>query len=487
MFISLTKDDFIKEINCLVSSDNDRQALLFVPKNVVPLLSCYVENNRRPSGISSNRNSQNNDTSIVRFKNHFSVISNFKRFKSMKKLFTAVALLGLFNSAVMATSEGDTSTEPSATSKKPTKKALTLAGGWKTGFSGNINTHYVYTSVEQNPVQVDGGFVPTGKAGVHSVQNGLLPASLVFSANKVTADSLEIGATIGTFVGTVSNGALSYSDVDVRQAFMTISKKKMGTFLLGRNFGIFGFDAIINDMSLVGQGAVLSPKNPANTSLGGIGFGYIYCDRLSQINYTTPTFSGITLTAGVFQPINVLGGAETVSTSSGIHGKATYATTAGSAKINFSASVLSQDITPDVTNAKSVSATAFDVFGKLSAGAFGLSAYYYSGNGIGTTALFLQSTDAAGNARTSNGFYIQPTVTFGKTKIGVNYGVSNLTKNSVDANTLLSQHQRITVGVYHTITDGLTLVTEYTNLSTKNQGGASNTASSFNVGCMLFF
>lgn len=39
MFISLTKDDFIKEINSLVSSDNDRQALLFVPKT---LCRCLV-------------------------------------------------------------------------------------------------------------------------------------------------------------------------------------------------------------------------------------------------------------------------------------------------------------------------------------------------------------------------------------------------------------------------------------------------------------
>ena len=55
----------------------------------------------------------------------------------------------------------------------------------------------------------------------------------------------------------------------------------MGTFMLGRNIGLFGADAILNDMTLPGVGAGNGNyATPANTSLGSIGLGYIYTDWL---------------------------------------------------------------------------------------------------------------------------------------------------------------------------------------------------------------
>ena len=45
---------------------------------------------------------------------------------------------------------------------------------------------------------------------------------------------------------------------------------------------------------------------PSNTTLGGIGYGYIYTDWLSQIDYTTPDFAGFNVTLGAFDPLNSL-------------------------------------------------------------------------------------------------------------------------------------------------------------------------------------
>jgi hypothetical protein len=36
---------------------------------------------------------------------------------------------------------------------------------------------------------------------------------------------------------------------------MTVGNDRMGTVLLGRNIGLFGADAILNDMTLPGVGA----------------------------------------------------------------------------------------------------------------------------------------------------------------------------------------------------------------------------------------
>ena len=50
-------------------------------------------------------------------------------------------------------------------------------------------------------------------------------------------------------------------------------------------------------MTLLGVGAPGSAASaaPSNTTLGGIGFGYIYTDWLAQIDYTTPDMSGFDL------------------------------------------------------------------------------------------------------------------------------------------------------------------------------------------------
>ena len=83
--------------------------------------------------------------------------------------------------------------------------------------------------------------------------------------------------------------ALGTAGLDIRQVFLTFGNKDMGTVMAGRNIGLFGADAILNDMTLLGVGAGNgSYAAPANTSLGSIGLGYIYTDWLSQIDYTTP-------------------------------------------------------------------------------------------------------------------------------------------------------------------------------------------------------
>jgi Gram-negative porin/CarboxypepD_reg-like domain len=369
-------------------------------------------------------------------------------------------------------------------------------GDWNMNFGGNVNAHYIYTSADNSGNVVQGSaLLATGANGVHSVQSGLLPTCLAFSASTVTKDSFTIAATIGLFAGTVSNAGLAYSDLDLRQTFLTVSKPTMGTFTFGRNFGLFGFDAIINDISLIGAGATALSVNPLNTTLGGIGYGYVYCDRLSQINYTTPDMSGFDATIGIFNPLNVsslgisnsyglgvAGGAESGSSRPGIHGKVKY--TAGG--FYGSASFINQAVRIGTND---LSSTGFDVYAKYSVSGFGIAGYYYNGNGLGTTALLYDAFDKTGTglARTSSGYYAQASYTFGSTKVGVNYGVSTLDKTANDANTMLKQHQRVTLGLYQPLTGPLNLVVEFTNMQATNHAGAAISNNALNVGVFLGF
>lgn len=379
----------------------------------------------------------------------------------------------------------ETTAPTEATETEDVSDALTWKRGiWELNISGNINAHYVYTSTGDDPAQVDGSLLYAGESGAHSVQNGLLPTALIFTANGTTKDEFDLGVTVGFYNGLVSNTALAFSGVDLRQAFMTFGKKNFGTIKAGRDFGIFGFDAIIADMTLLGVGAPLAPLNPDNTTLGGIGSGYIYCDRLSQINYTTPSLGGFTATAGVFQPLDMLGGLDNGSQAPGLHGKLAYSLTTDNIGLNLSATALSQS----VDNAASdYQAYALDFFGQLTVAGFGLTGYYYLGEGVGTTALFLMATDENGNPVASNGYMGQLTYTIGKVKLGVNYGSSNLDAGSTAAPTMLNSLNRITGGVYYTITDHLTLLSEVSNTTATNREDGQLTNNSVNVGAFLAF
>ena len=160
---------------------------------------------------------------------------------------------------------------------------------------------------------VTGGLACTGDNSA-SVRNGLLPAALVFSASS-RQDDYDVNVTIGFYPGINSsaaagvNGAglpaaLQTPGIDARQAFFTFGDVSWGTVKIGRDIGLFGKDAILDDMTLLGVGTASGNAAPGNTSLGRIGIGYIYTDWQPQITYTSPTWNGFSASAGVFQPLD---------------------------------------------------------------------------------------------------------------------------------------------------------------------------------------
>ena len=370
-----------------------------------------------------------------------------------------------------------------------TQAASWDSGDWKLSLSGNVNAHYVYTTCDAGDLQSGGTTLTslqcagaTDENGdpenVSSIQNGLLPAALVFNA-ATNQDGYDIAATIGVYYGTDSNEALGFSTVDARQVFLTFGNNDMGSFKFGRDFGLFGFDAIIADMSLVGIGAGFTPANPGHTTLGGLGFGYVYVDRLTQINYTTPSMNGFTGTIGIFQPLDANGG--TSGNTPGIHGKLAYSWT-GSTPGSVSATFINQDVNTTAGTSESIS--GFDLFGKVDIGDIGLAASYFDGEGMSTLALgglVLPGFDAAtGTPEESSGYMLQGTYKINATKLGLNYSASQSDKLVEVDNT------RITLGVYHSLTKSLTLLAEYSALESELDAGKDQ-SNSFNIGAFIAF
>lgn len=382
------------------------------------------------------------------------------------------------------------------------------AGDWTFTANGNINVHYIHSSCEKNPsaiVTVGGACTVDsgGEKSVSSVSNGLLPAALVFGA-KTTQRGYDIAVNFGFYPGistndggspnlqqdgtALANTALGTTGLDVRQVFMTVGNADIGTFTLGRNFGLFGFDAIINDMTLpgVGVGGSASTGAPSNTTLGSIGFGYVYTDTLAQMNYTTPDFHGATLTLGVFNPVEpVLQGAATAESEPGFHGKLAYKIS----NFYLSSSFITQ--TQHLPGGAGYRSFGVDVTGKAAVGPIDLLASYYHGSGLGTTGLFVLSDDGLGNKRDSDGYLLQASCKLGATKLGVNYGVSTLDfANAGDRATtpnLLEKNSKITAGVYQSLTKNLTLLAEFSDVKTAAHNGDDNRSNNFNVGAYLAF
>jgi predicted porin len=402
------------------------------------------------------------------------------------------------------------------------------SGDWKFSFNGNVNVHYIYSSCEgassAKPVVTIGGACAGSQSGssVSNVGNGLLPAAMSFAV-ATNQGGYDIAAHFGLYPGVStndggspnvqqgaaanSNVALGTTGLDVRQVYMTFGNQQTGTFLLGRNFGLFGFDAIINDMTIPGVGVAgsMSTPNPSNTSLGSIGFGYIYTDTLAQMNYTTPDFAGFNATLGIYDPLNSLtdtlglangAGPGTPGTKSapGVHGKLTYTYNfGGDAKLYLSSAVTDQKqkYTAGIpATLYSYNGFGVDANAKFDWKAFEAFASYYHAKGLGTTGLFFLS-DYNGTGRKSDGYLLQGTYTLGKVKLGVNYGVSKLDyANAADqaaTPALLDRNSKLTGGVYYALTRNLTLLSEISSVETRAHDGDKNNSTNFNVGAFLSF
>lgn len=404
----------------------------------------------------------------------------------------------------------------------PAAQALDMqAGDWTFSVDGNVNANYVYTSCDHGPATSFGGAIAGTVVGacnvngpidhnISSVRTGLLPAALVFSV-ATQQEGWDLSGTFGLYPGIVTNDNLSpnlnpgtnvglgTTGLDFRQVFLKFGNSEFGTIKAGRDFGLFGYDAIINDMTIpavgVGTNAVGSP---GNTTLGSIGFGYIYTDTLSQINYTTPDMSGFTATFGVLQTIDSLSSPTSLGvgeTLPGFQGQLKYKWDGGfvsmdgvTLKVDSKAIKTSTSTTAAQVNNQRV--YGIDANYKQSFGSFDvlLSAYYT--DGLGSVAYLFDSFDNHGATRKSYGGLAQVTYTMGKNKLGLNYGESRLDQTRFDKNNnpdLFRFNRKVTAGYYYSLTPNLMLTAEYTYARSENHQGEGVNAQNVNVGAFLSF
>src|SRR2546425_10684965 len=185
------------------------------------------------------------------------------------------------------------------------------AGAWDLSFSGNVNGFATWNSCDSSTNAVAGGLACNNGPGggkEQAIESGLLPSALVFGA-KTSQSGFDIGVTLGFYPGITSTATgkhgIGASTIDMRQNFLTFGTKAAGTVKVGRDIGMFGSDAILADMTLLGVGSG-GASGGGNTTLGRIGVGYIYTDWIPQISYTSPKSGGFQYSAGLFQGVDLV-------------------------------------------------------------------------------------------------------------------------------------------------------------------------------------
>src|SRR5882724_1204418 len=283
------------------------------------------------------------------------------------------------------------------------------AGDWKIDFAGNVNAFYVNAGCDDGAnTAVIGGLACSSDLAT-SVRNGLLPAALVFNAT-TRQDDFDIDVTVGFYPGINSSAAagvngpglpsaLQSPGIDARQVYFTFGDASWGTVKMGRDIGLFGKDAILDDMTLLGVGTASGNPAPSNTSLGRIGIGYIYTDWQPQITYTSANFYGFTGSFGIFQPLD--DGTYNSHNAPQIQAGFSYAwgdpkSDALSGKAWFDVITqklkLNSQITPAPGQATSYTGTEVDGGVKLDVAGFEGVVYGYTGKGVGTTGFFVLAT-----------------------------------------------------------------------------------------------
>lgn len=370
-------------------------------------------------------------------------------------------------------------------------------------FSGSVNGFYVHDNPDtpSATTSVVGGIASVGTKNSSAIRNGLLPGYLTVSVSTVQ-EGWDIGAFFGMYPGINSaawgalganNGgqptALATAGIDFRQTYMTFGRKGLGTVKIGRDIGLFGSEGILNDITLLSSGTPGNNVAPANTTLGRIGVGYIYTDFQPQITYTSPNFSGLQASVGVFQPLESLSGPAQSNSAPGFQGKLTYDGKLGGIGTRLWVSGVTQK--HDIVSGGSYTGQGLDFGGKVTVGPLAVTGYYYTAKGLGTTVLGLLDTDDAGDARKSDGFYVQALATFGKIGIGGSYGESSLhyadAADRIANPNLLDTNSSYVGQLRYGLTSWVTLIGEYIHSEAKAHSGNEASSDAMALGGILFF
>jgi hypothetical protein len=390
-----------------------------------------------------------------------------------------------------------------AASAAEAQLTMQMSNGWTFSFAGNVNSFVYYTkSNTDGTTNTPGGIVPAGGVvNATRITVGLLPAFAVLDA-KGKEGNTDLGVHFG-FAPSVQCG-VGVNDcfgttIDMRQVYLTFGGS-WGQVLIGRELGLYGRQNILTDQTLFGVGGsgTGAPSGGFNdaggsTTLGRIGYGYVYPQFRAQMSFSTPAGRPAQLSIGVFEAASV--GDYLYTQLPRVEGELVFSQSGFKGWVGGTV-----QRTKDGPSGPTTSLTTWGGSGGLryEKPTFSITGSGYYGKAIGAT-FFGQggSSDLGGgndDARTSFGYIGQITFTppNSKATIAGSFGSSILDASDNDLADFKTENTLISGGIYYQATKSLKAVGEFNYEWTKGEVGGTdvgekNTRWTPAIGFMLFF
>jgi hypothetical protein len=260
-------------------------------------------------------------------------------------------------------------------------------------------------------------------------------------------------------------------------------------------------------MTLLTAGVVPAPGT--STTLGHIGYGYLYTNFGPQIRYTTPELNGVKVAFSINEPYKI--SADTAKTNTPrLETEISYATVLGS---GTTLQAWASGLYETATRSKAAGVARPGEQNQSIGGAAGVSAGFagldllasgYAGEGLGMIsaqdgdAFGSSSTDAAGKERTHFGFLAQATYKLTPdVKIGVNYGQNRQVESDDDKTKRgtygttgfvpMKKQEAADVMVAYNFNKFTQFVAEYTFAQNTWHDNATQHSNSFAIGTMFYW
>ena len=346
--------------------------------------------------------------------------------------------------------------------------------GWSFSVDGNVNAFYVYSSGKDANFGTDDAATRTSGDDNSVIQTGLLPSKFGFGVQGPASNGIQLRGYFGLYpqIQNAQTKTARGAQIDMREIYAAASGD-FGELLFGRTLSLFQRNAIVQDMTLFGVGATGNNVSNGGTTLGRIGFGYVYPDFNASFRYTTPSYNGTTLSAGLYNPSQIRSttdGADAAFTANG----ADFPRVEAELNINLSqisegSNIALSGVYQEAENAGEVEAQGIHVGGTLVGGPAAFTAHYYNGECLGITLqMDVSATSSDGVCRDSDGYYVQGTFSYGAGKVGLSWGGSYQDQAGNDSGTTYDEkkeQEMWTVGVYHNASPEWLWVAEYSHVT----------------------
>lgn len=396
------------------------------------------------------------------------------------------------------------------TISKPCSAAFVIGGenGWQLSTDGIVDVFATYATTSPLPggpraiSLLSAGGNENSYDQRFGVGVGLLPSVVAFNIKAPTTNGIDSAVRVGIYPNIQNKGANRFDtspNIDFREIFYT-AKGAYGELLAGRALNLYQGKNILNDMTLLTAGTIPASALRGGTTLGHIGYGYLYTNFGPQIRYTTPDLGGVKVAVEVAEPYKI--SADTGKTNSPrVEAEISYATVlSGGTSVQAWLSGLYQTAPRSDTAAARPGKDDESIGGAygVSVGLNGLNllASGYGGRGLGMVSaqdgdfLGSSSTDANGRTRLHWGYLLQATYQLNPSfKLGANYGQSRQEKNDNEpaGPSVMKNQESAVFSVTYNLNKFTQFVGEYIYAQNTWQDGAKQHSNQFALGTMFYW